>query len=230
MPDAADALAAVGVVSFALLLTPQVALNRKRRTTEGMSASLVVLWIAGSVLFAGYLLYEGQSLILVAQMATFTAFGAVLLAQRDLYDGGAGPASASARGVAYAAAGAAAAAAFYYACRASDGRRGASWVAPALGGYLPTVLIVVGFYPQVVEFRTSGNSDGFSSLLSCIDIVGSSSSLAAVLLRKPEAAAAALYAAIVACQLVMLFLAFFVYPKTQARDADGPATSTLLQK
>jgi len=66
------------MVCFALLLFPQIFLNQARRSTEGLSLSLVLLWHASAVLIIPYLLYLDETLPLLLQWAVF-ALASVLL-------------------------------------------------------------------------------------------------------------------------------------------------------
>jgi len=43
----------IGTLCFALMLVPQVALNTRRRSTEGLSWGLVVPWHIAGILFVG---------------------------------------------------------------------------------------------------------------------------------------------------------------------------------
>lgn len=221
MVGLSSVLAMVGVVAFSALLSPQVALNYRRRSVEGMAVPLVLLWQVASALFAAYVLWDGQNDVLVLQMAAFCLFGAILIAQYARYGRRVSAPVAAAYGVLFFAASAAVALGMYALFRFGDDN-GAPWLGPALGGWTPLAFIVGGFVPQIMEFHRSGNSDGFSTLLSAIDITGASASFAAVYLDGLDPASAALYASIVAGQVLMLFLAYCVYPATAA---GGPAAT-----
>jgi len=68
----------LATVCFALLLFPQIFLNQARRSTKGLSLSLVLLWHAAAVLIMPYLLYLDEALPLLLQWGVF-ALASVLL-------------------------------------------------------------------------------------------------------------------------------------------------------
>ena len=68
----------LATVCFALLLFPQIFLNQARRSTEGLSLSLVLLWHAAAVLIIPYLLYLDEALPLLLQWGVF-ALASILL-------------------------------------------------------------------------------------------------------------------------------------------------------
>jgi len=68
----------LATVCFALLLVPQIFLNQARRSTEGLSLSLVLLWHAAAVLIMPYLLWLDEALPLLLQWGVF-ALASILL-------------------------------------------------------------------------------------------------------------------------------------------------------
>lgn len=94
-----------------------------------------------------------------------------------------------------------------------------AWLANAVGSGVCSVLLAVGFLPQLALMCRERSSAGFSLGLSALDLTGSALSIA-VLAMAPLAESGAPvdvggivpYAVIVGFQLVVVFLALFVYP------------------
>lgn len=61
----------VATVCFALLLAPQVVLNQRRRSTEGLSLLLVLLWHAAALLYLPFLMQHHAPLPLLLQWTVF---------------------------------------------------------------------------------------------------------------------------------------------------------------
>jgi len=71
------ALGVLGVIAFMLMLSPQVLLNHRRRSTKGMSVGLIVMWHVGSLLATAY----------YAALPEVAVFGALGLSVFSLFCG-----------------------------------------------------------------------------------------------------------------------------------------------
>lgn len=94
-----------------------------------------------------------------------------------------------------------------------------AWLANAVGSGACSVLLAVGFLPQLALMCRERSSTGFSLGLSALDLTGSALSIAVLALTPLAEPGAPVdvggivpYAVIVGFQLVVVFLALFVYP------------------
>lgn len=69
---AIDVLGYAATVCFALLLTPQIVLNQKRRSCDGLSLLLVLLWHAAALLYLPFLVQHRAPTALVVQWVVFS--------------------------------------------------------------------------------------------------------------------------------------------------------------
>lgn len=69
---AIDVLGYAATVCFAFLLAPQIWLNQKRRSTDGLSLLLVLLWHASALLYLPFLLLHRAPTALVVQWVVFS--------------------------------------------------------------------------------------------------------------------------------------------------------------
>ncbi|KAL1515821.1 hypothetical protein AB1Y20_002437 [Prymnesium parvum] len=158
---------AVGTACFALLLAPQALLNARRRTTDGLSLKLVLLWHLGSIIYGAALLASRASPWILASMASFSAMSAVLEAQVAVYNS-----TTSTPLLAYVALG------ISISCLAIwlMGSLLASLPAHLLslvGHVLPAAFFAVGFLPQLRIFLTSRSVEGYSFGVTLLDVIGS---------------------------------------------------------
>ena len=68
---AIDVLGYVATVCFALLLAPQIWLNQKRRSIDGLSLLLVLLWHAAALLYLPFLIQHQAPFPLLLQWTVF---------------------------------------------------------------------------------------------------------------------------------------------------------------
>jgi uncharacterized protein with PQ loop repeat len=239
---AIDILGSLAAVCFALLLAPQIYLNHKRRSTDGLSLLLVLLWHAAALLYLPFLIQHKAPLPLMAQWVVFSVASVILELQFLAFRHNSGsssssstataapvaidaeteeppitpprppapsssaaegieaggstgsnvssisssstppPAPASALALLVLGLGSAAASALgviglLYLFRASP-----PWLADSVGSAFCSVLLAVGFLPQLQLMCTSKTSEGFSLGLSALDLTGSSLSIVALLL------------------------------------------------
>lgn len=71
MQAAIDVMGYVATVCFALLLAPQVVLNQRRRSTDGLSLLLVLLWHAAALLYLPFLMQHHAPFPLLLQWTVF---------------------------------------------------------------------------------------------------------------------------------------------------------------
>lgn len=212
------ACGAVGAACFALILAPQALLNHRRRSTDGLSLSLVVLWHLGSLIYGGALVVSGASAWLLASMASFCAMSAVLEAQVAVY---ARKASAPLAVVA-AALTLASGLCIWLLARALAAAPTA--VLALFGHVLPAAFFGVGFLPQLRVFVGTWEVEGYSFGVTALDVLGCAANTV-VLARAGSLWPDALpLLTIISLHLVLLALAGWikVTPRTgRKRGGDG---------
>jgi uncharacterized protein with PQ loop repeat len=62
----------LATVCFAFLLVPQIVLNQRRRSTDGLSLLLVLLWHSAALLYLPFLLHHDAPVPLVVQWLVFS--------------------------------------------------------------------------------------------------------------------------------------------------------------
>lgn len=94
-----------------------------------------------------------------------------------------------------------------------------AWLADAVGSGVCSILLAAGFVPQLALMCRQRSSKGFSLGLSALDLTGSAMSIAALALAPLAEPGAPVdvggivpYAVIVGFQLLVVFLAFAIYP------------------
>lgn len=163
----------VGAACFALLLAPQAFLNARRKTTEGLSLSLVVIWHLGSLLYAASLFASSASPWLLASMLSFSGMSSLLEAQVVAYKRSSRPALLL-PALATVGIGASCLLAWLL------GKALASLPAKTLhlfGDGVPAVLFALGFLPQLHMFLKTQSVAGYSFGVTVLDVLGSAANV-----------------------------------------------------
>jgi len=172
-----QALGLLGAACFAAMLVPQARLNWWNQSTQGMSLGLIILWHWASVLCTAYYSLDlRDNLFPMLSMISTCVVCATIEAQAATYR----PSVTSAKGcrlLSLALAICLASAAVIGACI------GVFRVMPAnvtylLGNMIPSVLLGLGFLPQMHEFVSSMSIKGYSFGVTAFDLVGSSANAA----------------------------------------------------
>jgi len=173
-----DVVGVLGAVIFAGVLTPQVYLNAKLESAEGISLALILLWHAGSLLYLGYFVatYSSSELWQLLSMAAFAFVSIIVEAQVLLYR----PETLKrmkgrcARFLYLAL--------FIVIFSLISALLLVALVSlfeflPAtqypLGVYAPAVLFALGFFPQFYQFLSHKSIEGYSFGLTALDVTGS---------------------------------------------------------
>lgn len=205
------ALGLTGTVCFALMLAPQAWYNYRRQSTDGLSASLILVWHLASILYAAYEVSSEESLAAVvwplASMAGFMLFSCLIEAQFGAYGPRAVPLVAGFLGVCLLTA------ALTYACSlvlALD-----PTLREVFGATVPSALLAVGFLPQLYEFLRSWSAEGYAFGVTAFDLVGSAANTGVVFLHtelqlKQRVTAAMPFLVIFFMQVVLLLIVALV--------------------
>lgn len=221
----------IGTLCFALMLVPQVVLNTRRRSTEGLSWGLVVPWHVAGILFVGVTLAHTQPSWFSA-LSMFMQVFCCGICEVQMY--------------------------FFHRVEKGCHRRllmtAAYTVLTALsclacaGCYLffittgdqldfilgelaPSILIGLGFFPEFHEFVSSMSIEGYSFGVTFFDVVGSAGNAALYFMREEEpwserVSEAAPFLTIIFMHVILLILAAWVVchaSRTKAlKDASDP--------
>jgi uncharacterized protein with PQ loop repeat len=214
------------VVCWCLIFCPQLIQNYRQRGAPGLSLSMFLLWAWAGFASAAFVLYQGGDISLVIQwmVMAVTSIGVVF----QIYGYEVFSASASPRLRWFKAC---IATCFWAACSTA-------WLVgtlylfraeidPALplflGVVLPSVLLAIGFLPQIYEFHKLHSGSAYSSMLACFDISGCIFGMAAWILQGGASDGLVAYIVILVLQIFMLLLKHAWY----AASAKGPAGATL---
>lgn len=198
----------VGAACFASMMIPQILLNRRRKSTEGLSLGLVVLWHLGAVFYIAYVHAEDGSLWILFSMGSFVVTNAVLESQTIAY----------ARQLEL------------YLWPTAMGLSTLSIVAGvllgevlrispqgvklALGSVFPAALFALGFLPQFHEFVSRRSIEGYSFCVTFIDVLGSAANTVVIFhgeTRVPMAfASSSPFLSIIALHAILLCIAAHV--------------------
>ena len=222
-----DVLSGVGLVLFMFVLSPQIYLNYRTASTEGLSRAMLVLFLLGALTPGIYYLYSDQPVALTAAWLGFSVLDVIVLAQmwyyaeerREWGD------SRRKKGVAVQLllylAGSLLLCALTWLLFYLTGDSANSLVTsvPTIFGYLlPAGLTTLGYLVQIRLIVREKSAAGVSPGFILMDLVGCSSSIAAIALNDFDGAAVAPLAGIIVCQLVMGLLYFVIYPPRQQAE------------
>mmetsp|Transcript_4417 Transcript_4417/g.12005 ORF Transcript_4417/g.12005 Transcript_4417/m.12005 type:complete len:276 (-) Transcript_4417:28-855(-) len=166
----------VGALCFTLMLVPQILLNYRKQSTEGLSLSLVGIWhFAQLLMTAFYLIQPVPPPAVLVSMASFLLASSILEGQAAAYRPAMDGAASSRRtGVLVSVCSAMVAVSLL----ATALLVRLLLALPAAGVYLvgdvlASALLALGFLPQYYEFLASWCIDGYSFGVTAFDVVGS---------------------------------------------------------
>ncbi|KAI7878772.1 hypothetical protein K492DRAFT_208768 [Lichtheimia hyalospora FSU 10163] len=162
----------LGLVMWSLQLAPQAYKTYRRKTTDGVSPWMMLIWALSGVFLGNYNIGVNVAVPLIIQPQLFSFIAYICLAQ-ELYYGS--PQWSRWKAVAM----------FIFLCIISGGLEIALlfgyWAADRNGnmraleffGVLPVVMILIGFLPQYYEIARERRVEGVSHLFLCMDFFGS---------------------------------------------------------
>ena len=233
---AVDVLSVVGLLLFMLVLSPQVWLNYRKGSTEGLSKGMLLLFLLGALTPGTYYLYSHEPVALTAAWVGFAVLDIVVLTQMWYYDEERRRTWSDALRLR----GCVAEFVFYIALSVLlsaltyllfllTGPSSSPVVAaiPRLFGYvLPAALTIAGYVVQIRLIVQERSAEGVSPGFIVMDLVGCSASIAAIALNDFDGAAVAPLVTVIACQLCMAAL-YFVYPPPPQRLASSAVEQRL---
>ncbi|KAH7107809.1 PQ loop repeat-domain-containing protein [Auriculariales sp. MPI-PUGE-AT-0066] len=175
---AADALGTLGVIFWSVQVIPQIWKSYRSKSTDGLSAWLMLIWAAASIPLGTYNIVSVGNIPLIVQPQAFAALCSCSWAQVLHYSHKLSPLQAFGAWLALQVTTASLEVAFVIACRAGE-RHGTS--APTkFFGVLSAVMILGGIIPQYYEiwkYKVVGLSlififiDLLGALVSCLSLV-----------------------------------------------------------
>lgn len=213
----------VGAACFASMMIPQILLNRRRQSTEGLSLGLVALWHLGAVFYIAYVHAEDESLWILFSMGSFVVTNAVLEAQAIAYP----------RQLAFAilpmAMGLSTLSIMAGVLLGEVLRVSPRSVLLALGSVVPAALFALGFLPQFHEFVSRRSIEGYSLFVSLFDVLGSAANTVVIFHGEVHVstafASSAPFLSIIVLHAVLLSIAALVVSQQRApRQQESLAT------
>ncbi|PWZ01960.1 hypothetical protein BCV70DRAFT_148325, partial [Testicularia cyperi] len=207
-------LGTIGTVLWSFQLVPQIIKSHRRKDTDGLSAWLLLIWVAGSIPQGTYLVVQNINIPLIIQPQLFTFFAIVAMTQCWHYSHKLSVRRCWIGGVLTGILAGGLEVAFYFLCKLGEDR-GTS-AGTKVMGITGAVLIVVGLVPQYYEIWKLKEVRGISLLFLFIDCSGGVFSLLSLVFKSYfDAIAAVNYIGIVVLELGIFVLYFWLNPKAQ---------------
>ncbi|GAC77265.1 predicted membrane protein [Moesziomyces antarcticus T-34] len=218
-------LGTIGTVFWAFQLVPQIIKSHRRKDTDGLSAWLLLIWVAGSIPQGTYLVVQNINIPLIVQPQLFSTFAIIAMAQCWHYSHGIALRKCIAAGVVTGAVAGGLETAFYFLCKLGQDR-GTSAATKTMG-IVGAVLIVLGLVPQYYEIWRWREVKGISLWFLAIDCAGGVFSLLSLVFKAEfDGIAAANYIGIVVLELGIFALYFTLNPRAKRRRQELPSEAT----
>lgn len=175
-------LGTIGTVLWSFQLVPQIVKSYRAKDTDGLSAWLLLIWVAGSIPQGTYLVVQNINIPLIIQPQLFSTFAIIAMAQCWHYSHKISTRKCILGAVGTGVIAGGFEAAFYFLCRLGE-RRGTSAGTKTMG-IVGAVLIVVGLVPQYYEIWKLKEVKGISLLFLAIDCSGGVFSLLSLVFKQ----------------------------------------------
>jgi len=203
-------------VCIVFLMTPQIYHNFKRKSVEGLSATMVITWHLASILVSGYLIQQDAATPLVIMWSLNALSFVIVETQFVVYRIHSDPTCVEA--TAKSCFGALPALVLslstgilvfgsWCVCEYAP-----YWLAISLGSIVPSALLGIGFLPQMFEIVSTKSTAGISIGITILDLCGCSCGLATVFITSGDFGAAVPFMVLIAFQVVMAALILCIYP------------------
>ena len=175
-------LGTIGTVLWSFQLVPQIIKSYRAKDTDGLSAYLLLIWVAGSIPQGTYLVVQNINIPLIVQPQLFSTFAIIAMAQCWRYSHGLSAQKCVVGALATGIIAGGLEAAFYFLCRLGEQRGTSAWTKTM--GITGAVLIVVGLVPQFYEIWKWKEVKGISLLFLAIDCAGGVFSLLSLVFKE----------------------------------------------
>lgn len=222
---AENVLGTIGTVLWSFQLVPQILKSYRSKDTDGLSAWLLFIWVAGSIPQATYLVVQNINIPLIIQPQLFSAFAIIAMAQCWHYSHRLSTYRCILGALATAAIAGTVEVAFYFLCKLGE-NRGTSAATKTMG-IVGAVLIVAGLIPQYYEILRLKEVRGISMWFLAIDCSGGVFSLLSLVFKHSfDAIAAANYIGIVVLEVGIFGCYLFLNPKAARRRLQRERSSS----
>lgn len=174
-------LGTIGTILWSFQLVPQILKSYRAKDTDGLSAYLLLIWVAGSIPQGTYLVVQNINIPLIVQPQLFSTFAIIAMAQCWRYSHRVSPRKCIAGAVATGLIAGGLEVAFYVLCKLGEAR-GTSAAAKTMG-IVGAVLIVAGLIPQYYEIWRLQEVRGISLVFLAIDCAGGVFSLLSLVFK-----------------------------------------------
>ncbi|EGU12567.1 hypothetical protein RTG_01100 [Rhodotorula toruloides ATCC 204091] len=207
-----------GTVLWCIQLVPQVYMNYRRKTTEGLSNLLCICWMLSGVTLGIFAIVENINIPIIVQPHAYGSLCFVMLCQMLYYDR---------KWRWYAAAGAFGA----YACTAAGFEVGMVYASRAvedrgsngltmLWGILSDVFLAVGFIPQFIEIYKAREVYALSYTFLAMDSAGAVFSIVSLAMKTTfDGIAFTGYLVVLVLEIAIFILALLLNPRARRRRA-----------
>ncbi|ORX47207.1 hypothetical protein DM01DRAFT_1327221 [Hesseltinella vesiculosa] len=217
-----------GLVLWSFQMAPQAYKNYKKKSTDGVSPWMMLIWVLAGVILGNYNIGLGVAIPLIVQPQLFTLITLICLVQELYYGRGwSWQRSCVAFAVSIVLAGALEAGLVFAFRRAAldDNQHAIQFF-----GVLPVVLILLGFMPQYMEIIYHRRVLGISHVFLFMDFFGSVFSTISLAFR-PTIDTLSLVnyicIAIFDCGIWTLYYVFRWFPALQKKDDEALSTDTV---
>lgn len=223
-------LGTIGTILWSFQLVPQIIKSYRHKSTDGLSAWLFLIWVAGSIPQGTYLVVQNINIPLIIQPQLFSTFAIIAMAQCWHYSHHLSARKCIVGGILSGLFAGGCEVAFYFLCKLGE-HRGTSAGTKTMG-IVGAVLIVLGLLPQYYEIWKFKEVKGISFLFLAIDCSGGVFSLLSLVFKESfDGIAAANYIGIVVLELGIFALYFVLNPRAERRrkemqEADREDTAT----
>lgn len=214
-----------GWISFAMyivLLMPQIALHYKNKTTFGFSKFAVTCWHLGSLTYIAYAIFDEQPPHVYLIWMWYMLSSMTCVCQWFYYDANWLLQHQKVFSI-LAMFGATAVSGWLLVELMEYGdRHGFGWIASALGTVFTSVLLALGFVPQLWLIYRLKSSEGISLIFSCLDILGSVAAALSILVgSKPNLMLVIPHIGVICFELSVLAMGIFVFPQAWVNRCSG---------
>ncbi|BGP22117.1 cystinosin/ERS1p repeat protein [Rhodotorula toruloides] len=207
-----------GTVLWCIQLVPQVYMNYRRKTTEGLSNLLCVCWMLSGVTLGIFAIVENINIPIIVQPHCYGSLCFLMLCQMLYYDRKWRWYAAAGAFAAYACAAAGFEVGMVYASRAVEDR--GSKGLTMLWGILSDVFLAVGFIPQFIEIYKAREVYALSYTFLAMDSAGAVFSIVSLAMKPTlDGIAFTGYLIVLVLEIAIFILAILLNPRARRRRA-----------
>ncbi|GAA5964795.1 hypothetical protein JCM3765_002558 [Sporobolomyces pararoseus] len=218
----------IGTVLWCIQLVPQVWLNHRRRTTEGLHVALYSTWCLSGIFLGIYAILEDINIPIEIQPHAYGSLCAVIFCQMIYFDRKWSLRNTILLFMAYCIIGGGFEVGMYFAAKpgVDRGIKGASMPF----GILSDILLAAGFFPQFWQIWKDREVIGLSYVFLAMDTLGAVFSILSLAFKTSfDGVAFAGYLVVIVFEVIIVVLALILNPsaKRRRREAELDQHSTI---